>query len=464
MDFENLKTIEEEEKDRVRKFLKDPKKDFRKIVKKDQLKDFYGGIVYPEYKDLFVEKEPTYYRKDSSLARDYAYRNANPVIIILDTRIQEEKDFRDYTGMTSDFFLKQVENDEIIPLRFLSNAYEGNTFYEDFFEKWGRRLEKKPPVYANAVESVLTGESEREFWEDKENELEDRFKFLKGKKIQPTPELSSKDCIEYFAQRLTWLELIGREDIVKEVEFLLYEYGKKRDEIILNEEAGLLAFHGHQIFSVKAFYSLGSCVTFSLKDYDRATKTIKRLLKKREERGSLVNALVQMYIPLSYFISNVKKALVFGIPKAEGKKEEEQAYDRFKKSEEIDDARNDTTIVENQHMLDLKNVQKRGGVEIGIVDESRGKLAEEHEKLYDSSREIIEAPHGFLKTGFDIGSTITVNIPPTSIKGLVTSPDTLSAINELIRTERIKRFEESIVPVEISVWQEGKMPSWYEIL
>lgn len=462
----DLKEIEEEEIDDVRRFFRYPT-DFRELVRKGELKEFYGWRVYPAYKDLFVDKEPTYYRKGSSLARNYAYRNANPVIVYLIPNAYSEKDFRNYTGMTTDFFLKQVENNEIIPMRGLSKDYEGNSFYENFFEKWGKHLGEKPPVFANAVEFALTEERGeiKDFWESKANELEEDFSSLKGKKIQPAPELSPKDCIRFFAERFGWLELIGMEDFVRDVKSLLHEYNKKGDEELLNN-AGIITFHGHQIFSVKAFYSKGSTVTFSIEDYKRATETIRRLWKRREERGRLVNVLTQMSIPLSYYISEVKKVLTFAIPKTETKWEEEQVYHKFKKNEDVFEARNEETIMENQHMADLKNVQKHGGIEIGAFDDSRRELGEIVGVYMDSLMETKMAPHDWAKTVFEIGSTIAPI--PMSIKELIPSPDILSAINELIRTGKIKEyFEKTILPsigAQISVWEEGKTPKWDEIV
>lgn len=462
----DLKEIEEKEIDDVRRLLRDPT-DFRELLIKGELKDFYGWRVYPEYKDLFVHKEPTYYRKGSSLARNYTYRGVNPVIVYLIPNAYSEEDFRNYTGMTTDFFLKQVENNEIIPMRGLSKGYEGNSFYENFFEKWGKHLGEKPPVFANAVEFALTEERGeiKDFWESKTNELEEDFPSLKGKKIQPAPELSPKDCIRFFAERFGWLELIGMEDFVSDVKFLLHEYNKKGDEEILNN-AGIITFHGHQIFSVKAFYSKGSTVTFSIEDYKRATEMIRRLWKKREERGRLVNVLMRMSIPLSYYISEVKKVLTVAIPKTETKEEEEEVYRKFKKNEKVSDARNEATLMENQHMLDLKNVQKHGGIEIGALDDSRREFVECVDKYRDTLMETKMAPHDWAKTVFEIGSTIAPI--PMSIKDLITSPDIWSAINELIRTGRIKEyFEKTILPsigAQISVWEEGKTPKWDEIL
>jgi len=447
----DLKTQDEEKIENVKQVLEN-KEYFKKIARLGGLKTFYAQHIYPEYEDLIIKKEPTYYRKGSGLARDYAYRSSNPVIVFLKPNITEERELFRYTGMESDLFLTQVENNEIIPTRGLWKEYEGNDFYKNFFDKWDTNdnLDKKPPVFANVTESFLSGE---DFWKAEANELEKKFPFLIGMKVKPVPELESHDAVRFFAERICYLELIGMNDFAGDVKNLLKEFKltKKSDNL---KNAIMIIFYGHQIFSVKSFYSFGSTVTFSNTDYFTATEKIEEIWKKRDERKKLGHTLIRMYMPLSSYISNVKKNLEFLIPKKTTKSEDEKVYENF--YEIISDYREEATSAENQCNNDLQDFPQKG---IDSLDVSRIKLVECVEGYRESLIDSIAVPHKWLNTGFEIGSTISIE-PSTSLSDLILNPDIFSAINELFKKNRQwKYLSENILPstgTKISVWETGK--------
>jgi hypothetical protein len=250
----DLKTQDEEKIETVKDILTG-KNHFKEIVCRGELKSFYAQDIYPEYKDLIIEKEPTYYRKGSGLARDYAYRSNNPVIVYLRPDIRDEDALYRYTGMETDLFLTQVKNNEIIPTRGLWTEYKDNDFYKEFFDKWEttEELAKKPPVFANVIESCLIGE---DFWRATATELEKKYPFLKNRMVKPVLELEPFDAVRFFAEKMSYLELIGMNDLTGDVKNLLKEYRSTQDSDKL-KNAEMIIFYAHQIFSAKPFYSFG---------------------------------------------------------------------------------------------------------------------------------------------------------------------------------------------------------------
>lgn len=450
----DLKTQDEEKIETVIDILTG-KSHFKEIVCRGELKSFYAQNIYPEYEDLIIEKEPTYYRKGSGLARDYAYRSNNPVIVFLDPEIRKEDVFYEYTGMGTDLFLTQVINNEIIPTRGLWKEYEGNDFYKKFFDKWetSGELDKKPPVFANIIESCLSGE---DFWRATATELEKKFPFLEKRRVKPVPELKSSDAVRFFAERISYLELIGMNDLAGDVKNLLKEY-KSTQESDKLRNAEMIIFYAHQIFSAKSFYSFGSTVTFSNTDYRTATEKIKEMWEKRDERNKLGKTLIRMCMPLSSYISNAKKSLGFSIPEkntCENKKVYEEFYEKF--YENTSDCREEATSAENQCIDYLRDLPHIG---IDLLDDSREKLVECVDGYRESLLDSVAKPHKWLGTVFEIGSTISIE-PATSLSNLILSPDIFSAINEYCKTKReLNYLNQNILPstgTKISVWETGK--------
>lgn len=455
----DLKTQDEEKIEKVNQVLKD-NEHFKKIARVGKLKTFYARHIYPEYGELIVKKEPTYYRKGSGLARDYAYRSSNPVIVFLKPNIKKEREFYSYTGMESDLFLTMIENNEIIPTRGFWKEYEGNEFYENLFYKWDNndKLDKKPPVFANVIEFFLGGE---DFWKSTADELKKKIPCLVGMTVKPVPELDSYDAVRFFAERIRYLELIGMNDFAGDIYNLLNEFKLTKKSNYL-KNAIMLLFYGHQIFSAKSFYSFGSTVTFSNTDYITASKKIEELWKKREERQKLGNTLIRMYIPLSSYVSNIKKSLEFLIPKKTTISEDEKIYENF--YEKTLDYREEATLAENQCNNDLQDLPQKG---IDSLDASRIKLVECVEGYRTSLIDNVAVPHNWLNTGFEIGSTISIE-PATSLSDFILNPDIFSAINQLLKTKReLKYLSENILPstgTKISVWEKGKKAEFKEQL
>jgi len=458
----DLKTQDEEKIEKVKDVLTG-KSHFKEIVCSGELKSFYAKNIYPEYKDLIIKKKPTYYRKGSGLARDYAYRSNNPVIVYLKSDIRGEDDLYEYTGMGTDLFLTQVKNNEIIPTRGLWKEYEDNDFYKEFFDKWGKsgELDKKPPVFANVIESCLIG---NDFWEATATKLKKNFPFLEEIMVQPVPELKPINAVKFFAEKISYLELIGMNDLTGDVKDLLKEYrSTKESDKLINAE--MIIFYAHQIFSAKSFYSFGSTVTFSNTDYRIATETIKQMWGNRDERNKLGKTLIRMFMPLSLYISNAKKSLVLSIPE-KSTHENKNVYGKFyeKFYENTSDCREEATSAENQCIDYLQNVSKNG---IDLVDDYRGKLVECVDGYRESLLDGVTKPHRWLETVFEIGSTISIE-PATSLNDLILIPNIFSAINECYKTHReLKYLNENLLPstgTKISVWETGKRTEFKDIL
>lgn len=459
MDF---KTEDEIKIESVKDILTD-KSHLKKIMRSGELKSFYAQYIYPEYKDLIIEKEPTYYRKGSGLARDYAYRSNNPVIVFLKPNIRGEDDLYEYTGMGTDLFLTQVKNNEIIPTRGLWNEYEGNNFYKEFFDKWAKsgELDKKPPVFANVIESSLIG---NDFWEATATKLKKNCPFLEEIMVQPVPELEPTNAVKFFAEKISYLELIGMNDLTEDVKNLLKEYGSTKESDKL-KNAEMIIFYAHQIFSAKSFYSFGSTVTFSNTDYLTATEMIKKIWDNRDERNKLGTTLIEMFMPLSSYISNVKKSLTFSIPE-KSTHENINVYEKFYETfyENTSDCREEATSAENQCSNYLQNLPNK---DIDLLDDYRGKLVECVDGYRESLLDSVAKPHKWLRTGFEICSTILIE-PATSFKDLLLVPDILSTINEYWEKKReLNYLYENILPstgTNISVWETGKITEFEESL
>ena len=130
----------------------------------------------------------------------------------------------------------------------------------------------------------------------------------------------------------------------------------------------------------------------------------------------------------------------------------------------ISDYREEATSAENQCNNDLQDFPQKG---IDSLDVSRIKLVECVEGYRESLIDSIAVPHKWLNTGFEIGSTISIE-PSTSLSDLILNPDIFSAINELFKTKReLKYLSENILPstgTKISVWETGKKAEFKEQL
>ena len=462
--------------DRVKSKLKNAKQ-FRDIVMKGDLQKFYGNVVYKEYKDLIIDKDPTYYRMKSSKANNYAYRSGNPVIVFINKTITDpndpnrrknissEDDFRSYTGMTTDLFLKQVENGDIIPTRSKADWYDDNKFLQLFFEKWNKKLDNKPPIYANAVEDVLT-DVNKDFWIIKENDLNKKYKFLKNMNVQPDNELSPVNALFYFAQRLTWLELNGMQPFIDDIESLLYSY-KKNGDYDYFKLAELATFHGHQCFSVRSFYSMGSVVTFSVEDYIRTVKTVNNLWNIRKKRGIISNIVLSLSIPLSYYLSESRDKIQFALPKTKTIKEVEKTYDNFIKKD-LTDIRDEATIMENRFVDSMSLLQTKGDFKTNDLSEIRNELSNTYKNYIQEVENSKITPHNWINSLIEIGRSGPIFPSEDFYENLLTiieQSNVFNWINDKLCQERLNKFYvKSLLPnsgVTISVWSEGKT-DWIE--
>lgn len=141
------------------------------ISKGRLLKETIIDQVYPEWKMLIGDKDPTYFRIDVSSRKADAYSDLNkrPLLVVPPpNRLKDEDTFSGYYGMNSSLFVKKVRDGLIVPqilwpTEYLQLSDFGKSLFNQWLEDEGLH-EKMPLVFANRIQRLFGGELSATGW------------------------------------------------------------------------------------------------------------------------------------------------------------------------------------------------------------------------------------------------------------------------------------------------------------
>lgn len=397
------------------------------FMQEDGIKELYEHIFSESgFGELIANSRPTYYRKDSALASGYAAADTDPVIVYLKPEINHEADLIDYTGLNKQFFLSQVAQDQIIPVRARGDEYRENEFYQSFFEDWRHHEEigDRFPIFANPVEETIKSDvSSDKYWKSKAKEVANTFE-LAGESVQPTPELPSRPATKYLAERLIFLRAVNQESIIELIEGLLYEY--KDSLSALNEpsqqyldNAARAAFYGSMLYSAPIFKSMGSAITMSPTDYANAVDWLNTIVEERRERGALersfISNLIEITAPVSSSLLNIDQKAKTRLTVPERGKLSQSGFNKLNNSEDVYETLEDTTELQHSHTDKMIEALSEGSFS-GLSD-SYDELRECRHNLHETKLEEVTAAKDWLQTRINYVSEVVGHLPRTPVDG-----------------------------------------------
>ncbi|MBB6645910.1 hypothetical protein [Halobellus ruber] len=460
MDVEQLEEDDRQQKETARSFVED-RSDLTDLVTEGGLKGVYASIYGDtRWGGYIAESSPTYYRKDAAYASDYAAKDTQPVIVFLLPSISDEEGFREYTGMGREYFLEQVNERTVIPIRAGADVYRSNEFYETMFDRWDEVADgAHPPLYANALEDAVAFQGK--FWKSRAHDLvaDDNYPRMLGESVRPDPDLDPRPATRYLAERLEYLDVAGRDIVVDAIELLLDEYQETGEKPYL-ETAATVAFYAHEIFTAPIFYTMGSTVTFSRADYVESVEFINRVYEERENTPRVVRALARLSIPVSKMLLKRQQDARTLLPSPEEPLSREEFHD-LRHRERLADELETATEYERQFEESLTAAQLDG--DIADLGDDFTELREIRQNALKTKLEEMTAINDWIETPVNFCAKVTAALPTTPITGvsdLVTSNETwefVDAVNELIRTGRMKELYEGAETVQLQgqVWEKG---------
>lgn len=436
------------------------------------------------FTDLFSSYEPTYYRQDTALARDYVWFDRNPVIVFMPFWKESEEGFEEYTGLSLDGFFTQVREGYLIPVFGAAEEYEENPLFERLFAEWDERLDGKEPLFANALERAvlrnddiaqeqIEGEmSGTKFWRGEANYLVSEYPGLADVDIvTPTEELKQRNPLRFFAERRFMLRTAGFETVTALLDELLERFkrasGPSEAQGFL-EDAALFAFFVHMVYSGPIYYSMGGGNTYSFDDYVSGIRFAEELREQRKEQHIGVRAAEQLFSPLSRHLSTRTDPLVVRMPEREG------AREKFIDSSGVPVEREKMTDVKTQVQNSIAGWQ-RGDTDRSEVRAQRNEL---HECLQNYISEVereIRAPNDAVDIAFEVSGRTLSHLPTEPVDDPVTAgmelfsalqeSGVINTVNEeVFQRRRRKRLGED-KPVSaslinnINVWQVDVNPT-----
>lgn len=463
---ESLKSNEEDIIARTEKVIKNSSH-FQEIINthRNDVKNFFGENIFIQYKELFVDKYPTYYRIESGKLCKYPFRSENPVIVFLDNRLDEEQ-FINYFGINCKEFLYFVKYGEIIPFCDHWQQYEASAFYKSLFSKWFRELDDKPPLYGNVIERVL--QNSHQFWQNWQNQINELFGHYSNIGIRPGTGLMKQDFSRYFAERLTWLDFCNLKPITKLIWKILKRYKKSKDKEMLTL-AKNLTFYSHQILSSKYFYSMGSVVTISVHDYYKIIRYLNALTNYLEHTSKLRDLIIDLItfkdsltmLNLCNIAEKTEKPLV-KLPKEQSPNTLMKIYHKCKKNRNWVTYRRELTKYENNYYKtsEIHKLIKSGGIE--KANKLRDNLCNSCNNLRESYLENRLRKYEWTDQAMEYVETFPFSkIPMIHNTGPILQMG-VQKLHELIKQQKINKeselFDKEIIfiPTQMVVWEVGK--------
>lgn len=298
--------------DRNRKSVMDARQVIKKhngfdtITSEGAVKKIYASIHDNRgFADLLSKSEPTYYRKDTALARNYIWYDYNPTIVFMPYWKSSETGFKEYTGLDIDSFFTQVQNGSLIPVFGKAENYD-NDLFQELLNQWQKQLSDKDPLFANPIEKALMLEDEltqtqldnlskhtitnHEYWEGEAKYLKQEYPILnefEGKRIAYTSELDRAEPVQYLAERMFMLRTAGFDGVVSVLHEFLNQLGDGQN--YSDAENSLrdimkLAFVAHMTCTNPIYYSMGGGGTRSIEDQQKCLQTFHKLQQRVEEQ------------------------------------------------------------------------------------------------------------------------------------------------------------------------------------
>lgn len=401
------------------------------IVGDGSLIDTYGEIHEGRgFTTHFTDYEPTYYRRDTALARDYAWFDRNPVIVFMPFWAETEAAFEEYTGLDLDGFAVQVREGYLIPVFGPADEYAGNPLFERLLSSWDERLAGKDPLFANALERAVlrddpianehleTTVGDVPFWRGEANYLAATYPDLEeATVVQPTAGLKEHNPLRFFAERRFMLRTAGFTTITGLLDELLERFDRSADAeraAGFLDDAVMFAFFSHMVYSGPIYYSMGGGNTYSIDDYVSGLTFASGLLERRRGRNMGVRAAERLFTPLSRHLTDTSEPLAVRIPEAEGAREAllgrpgiasegEQATSMKRQLQE--------TIVE----------WRRGNVDRAEVRADRNELHECLQAYVSEVEREIRAPHDAVDVLFEVSGRALSHLPTEPMDDPVTA-------------------------------------------
>jgi hypothetical protein len=459
MDIETLAERDDEHVERARRLLDGPS--LTDFIADDEVKGLYESIYADSgFGDVIAETRPTYYRKDSALAAGYAAADTDPVIVFLKPSITHESDLIDYTGMNTQFFLTQVAEGQIIPVRAKAEKYDDNPFYRSFFDDWRHHpeLSGRYPVFANAVEEVLDRDfNEADFWKPKAKELAERFDLV-GEMVQPTEELPERVATKYLAERLVYLRAVNQDTVADLVRGLLQRYHEARSGSAearqYLEDAATAAFFGSMLYASPVFRSMGSSITLSRSDYANAVRWLNQVVETRRQRSRLtrefVGSLVEITAPISSSLLNLDDKARSRLTVPENGRLHPSAFDGLSNNETVARTLEETTSLQHRHADDLEAAMTSGSFD--RLADSYEELREVRTNLRETKLEEVGAAKEWLRTPINYASEIVGHLPLSPVGGdpgeavlnVLTSNQTYDFFDAVVRAYRQEEIQEFV--------------------
>jgi len=427
------------------------------VVSDGTLIELFGDVHDGRgFTGLFSSYEPTYYRRDTALARDYVWFDRNPVIVFMPFWKESAEGFKEYTGVDLDGFFTQVREGYLIPIFGAAEEYEGNPLFERLFAEWNERLDGKEPL----------------FWRGEANYLASEYPDLTDVDVvTPTEELKRRDPLRFFAERRFMLRTAGFETVTSLLDELLERFGHASEPSEAQgflEDAALFAFFAHMVYSGPIYYSMGGGNTYSFDDYVSGIRFAEELHERRQERHLGIRAAEQLFSPLSRHLSNRTDPLVVRMPEREGTREQ------FIDSSDVAIEREKMTTVKTQVQNSIAG-WRRGETDRSKVRAQRNEL---HECLQNYVSEVereIRAPNDAVDVAFEVSGRALSHLPTEPVDdpitagmemfGVLQKSGVLDTLNEeVFQRRRRKRLGED-KPVSaslvnnINVWQVDVNPA-----
>lgn len=335
--------------DRNAKAIRDARQVLRRyggldgIISEGIIKETYGEVHSGRgFTDFFVEYEPTYYRRDTALARDYVWYDRNPVIVFMPHWKESEAGFEKYTGLGLQAFVTQVREGYVIPTFGHAEEYEDNPFFQRLFDEWERELPDKDPLFANALEKALMLEddvvqeqlggiseeevAEVEFWKAEAEYLCEEYDGLREvEEVKPTEALKQRDPVRFFAERRFMLRTAGYDRIVSLLDSFLDEFDRATESVAAREflqDAVTFTFFAHMVYSAPIYYSMGGGNTHSKDDHEAGLRFITGLKQQRQDRSFALRAAERIFTPISTYLVSRDEPLSLRMPTSEGAREQ----------------------------------------------------------------------------------------------------------------------------------------------
>lgn len=449
-----LKERLEKEEEFLRKEIEQKKKEVQNSLKGGRfLKETIVQRVYPEWKNLIGEVDPTYYRIDVSERKADAYSDLgkHPLLVVLPPdKLRDEGTFVEYFGMTPSGFLKKVKDGLIIPQILWPEEYSSITdFGVQFLNHWLEEEElheKRPLVFANRIQRLFGGKLSAREWVEK---YKDEFKEIKCDEEVEVPGLGRRNALEHLCERYGFFKLFWEEG-AKILENLYERYKKTKERDLIQFMADF-AFAGHLYRTSHLLYSKGSIVTASQGDLKIVIRNFNKLVQMFGHRVS--PEIVFLWYWFKDLKRKIKKLPTFFIAKIKKPEDRERYYEMRKNDDKVEEILQEVTHCSNSISRIVRNEEPRDRWE-GTLNEVE-RFRELGERLVLASKRLRF-----------VDLVIEELVPTAVVQGLelvLPIPPEIERFPKEVLKEIIYKGKESIylasahkLKVPLSVWKEGE--------